>query len=243
MISFIVPAHNEELLLEGTLQALHAAAREAQVEYEVIVVDDASTDATARIGARLATRVLPVTCRQIAAARNAGAQAAAGDILFFVDADTWATGTAVRSALEALTAGAVGGGCLFRFDGFVPLWARIVYPFFIAAARLLRIVGGCFLFCRRDAFHAVGGFDERYFAAEKVQFLKSLKRQGRVVIPRPLVVTSGRKLRTWTGLQIAATLVKFAWRGPRTYTSRDGLEIWYGQRPPDPEVLRPAEPR
>ena len=44
MLSFIVPAHNEELLLGNTLAAIHTAARDAWAEYELIVVDDASTD-------------------------------------------------------------------------------------------------------------------------------------------------------------------------------------------------------
>src|SRR4051812_15174521 len=48
-LSFVVPAHNEEHELPGTLSAIHAAA--AGHDYEIIVVDDASTDATAVIAA------------------------------------------------------------------------------------------------------------------------------------------------------------------------------------------------
>jgi glycosyltransferase involved in cell wall biosynthesis len=240
MISFIVPAHNEELLLGASLEAIHAAARESGIDYELIVVDDASTDATARVGESHSARVLHVTHRQIAATRNAGGRAARGDVLFFVDADTLANGAAVRSALAAIESGAVGGGCLFRFDGHVPLWAHALHPLLHVGARLLKIVGGCFLFCRRDAFEAVGGFCEDYFAGEEIHFLRALKRQGRVVIPRPRVVTSGRKVRTYSGFQIAKILAGVLVRGPGAYRTRDGLDIWYGKRPPDPGSCVPA---
>src|SRR5262252_6268199 len=49
MLSFVVPAHNEQACLGRTVQAIHAAARATGRPYEVIVVDDASTDATAEV--------------------------------------------------------------------------------------------------------------------------------------------------------------------------------------------------
>ena len=49
MISFIVPAHNEELWIGGCLDSIRAAMEKLAEPYEVIVVDDASTDATPRI--------------------------------------------------------------------------------------------------------------------------------------------------------------------------------------------------
>ena len=51
MLSFIVPAYNEELELPSTIAAIRAAAERANHQYEIIVVDDASTDATAEIAA------------------------------------------------------------------------------------------------------------------------------------------------------------------------------------------------
>jgi len=67
MISFIVPAHNEELLLARTLAAIHDAARGAAAEYEIIVVADASTDGTARIARENGAAVVSVNNRQISA--------------------------------------------------------------------------------------------------------------------------------------------------------------------------------
>src|SRR5436190_24203963 len=76
MISFIIPAHNEEFELSSTLAAIHAAASSAAQPYEIIVVDDASTDATSEIAARAGAKVIQINRRQIAAARNAGARTA-----------------------------------------------------------------------------------------------------------------------------------------------------------------------
>jgi len=47
MISFCIPAHNEEQLLSGTLAAINNAARELSLDFEIVVADDGSTDGTA----------------------------------------------------------------------------------------------------------------------------------------------------------------------------------------------------
>ena len=72
MLSVVVPAHNEARLLPATLQAIHAAAAAAGVPYELIVVDDASTDGTAEVARAHGALVVAVGLRQIAAVRNAG---------------------------------------------------------------------------------------------------------------------------------------------------------------------------
>ncbi len=236
MLSFIVPAHNEESLIGATLESIHAAARAAGEEYELIVVDDASTDVTPRIAAELGARVIRVNNRQISATRNCGARAARGELFIFVDADTLATADAVRNVIAAIRDGAAGGGCLFRFDGRLPLWARLTYPLGIGLFRLLNIVGGCFIFCTRQAFEAAGGFSEEHFAAEELIFTNALKRVGKFVIPPAMVVTSGRKLRAYSGFEILWTLLRISIRGPRAYRGRNGLEVWYGERRADPET-------
>ncbi len=233
MISFVIPAHNEELHIGPTLQAVDESAREVGEPFEVIVVDDASTDRTAAIAEQRGARVLHVANRQIAATRNAGAKAARGDIFFFVDADTLTNPDAIRAALRVLRGGAVGGGCVFRFDGGLPLWAQVLYPVAVVSARLLKLVGGCFLFCTREAFESIGGFCERYYAAEEAAFIKSLKRIGRFVVPRPTVITSGRKLRTYSARRIIGEAWRWSMAGPESYQRRDGLDIWYGERPSD----------
>jgi glycosyltransferase involved in cell wall biosynthesis len=165
MISFVVPAYNEERLLPATLQAIHTAARATGERYEIVVADDASTDRTAAVAASNGARVVAVAHRQIAATRNAGGRSARGDWLIFVDADTMIFEPVLRAAIGALRAGAVGGGAAVRFDGHVPPYARSILPVMTWIFRLVGIAAGCFLFCTRRAFDAVGGFDETFYAA------------------------------------------------------------------------------
>lgn len=234
-VSFIIPAYNEERLLGATLSALAGAARGLGEPVEVIVVDDASTDRTAAVAAEHGARVVPVECRQIAATRNAGARAATGEMLVFVDADTIVTGSAVRAAVAAMRGGAAGGGCAFRFDGHVPRYGRVMAA---VAVRLYRVVGlasGCFLFCTRAAFDAVGGFDESLFGAEEAAMSRALGRHGRFVVLRESVTTSGRKLRAHSGREVLGFMARLAFAGPKAVRRRDGLDLWYGKRRADPE--------
>src|SRR5512133_848540 len=183
MISFVVPAYNEELWLGKCLGSIRTAMAKIGEPYEIIVVDDASTDATPRIAQQMGARTLRVELHKISAVRNAGARLAAGEIFFFVDADTQVNERAVRAALAALRAGAAGGGCVFDFDGPAPLWGRIILFFAVLAARLIRWVGGCFLFCTREAYSATDGFSECLFAGEDIAFVQALKKVGPFVIP------------------------------------------------------------
>jgi len=228
MISFVIPAHDEEACLPITLDALIAAVEQVGQLYEVIVVNDGSTDRTRMIASERGVRVVDVQHRQIAATRNAGAREARGEILFFVDADTQTNARAIRAGLNAIEQGAVGGGCLFRYDGWVPWWGRILLPLGNTAGRLLKFVGGAFLFCRRSDFEAIGGFCERYFAAEEVAFVKALKRRGRFVVLREAVLTSNRKVRTMSLWRALSVLFRVVVRGPESCLSRDGMGLWYG---------------
>ncbi|GMV90554.1 MAG: hypothetical protein AMXMBFR82_03320 [Candidatus Hydrogenedentota bacterium] len=233
MISFIIPAHNEGQLLGRTLDAIDAAARSLAESYEVVVVDDASTDRTTAIAEEHGARVIRVEHRQIAATRNAGARASTGDMLIFVDADTVVTEAVVGAAVNAMRGGAVGGGCSVRFDGPLPLYGRIMAAIVIPLYRAARLAAGCFVFCTRDAFDGVGGFDERLYAAEEAVMSRALRRHGRLVVLRETVTTSGRKLRAHSAREILGLLVRLAASGPKAIQRREGLDVWYGERRED----------
>jgi GT2 family glycosyltransferase len=228
MISFIVPAHNEEAWVGRCVCAIRNGAESLGEPHEILVVDDASTDATASIARQQGAQVVRVEHRQIAAVRNFGARQAHGDILFFVDADTLTSGPAIQSALRAIRAGAIGGGCVPRFEGRLPWWFRLMEPFIGPAVRLARFLpSGTFLFCTRNAFQTAGGFDENFYAAEEVVFVAALKRQGRFAILAETVVTSGRKMRAHSFLTLARLTARLVFLGSRGVRSRKGLEYWY----------------
>lgn len=235
MISFIIPAYNEEQLLDRTLTSLAAAARAHGQPFEVLVIDDASTDRTAAIAIKHGARVVPVVHRQIAATRNAGACEAKGEMLIFVDADTVVTESVVAAAAAAIRQGAVGGGCAIRFDGQVPLHGRVLEAIVLPLYRVLGLAAGCFIFCKKEAFLAAGKFDESLFCAEEVALSRALRRQGRFVILPEFVTTSGRKLRAHRAREIVGLLFRVAFGGPMSLRRREGLEIWYGERRSDPK--------
>jgi len=236
VISFVVPAYNEAQLLGATLDSIGAAARACGEAFEIVVADDGSTDGTGAVALARCARVVSVAHRQIARTRNSGARAARGDILVFVDADTRIEAAVLRAALAALRSGAVGGGAGVRFDGRVPLYGRFFGSLVLAFSRAARLASGCFVFCTRQAFEDVGGFDEALFGAEEWALSRALARRGRVVILREAVTTSGRKLRTYSGFEILRLLVRLALRGPRSLHDRRGLDLWYGERREDPEA-------
>jgi glycosyltransferase involved in cell wall biosynthesis len=227
MLSFIVPAFNEELELPAALEAIRVAAEAAKQPFEIIVVDDASTDTTAEIAKRAGARVLPVSYRHIAAVRNAGARAARGDILFFVDADTRILPAHVTGALATLKAGAAGGGSRLKVDGPIPFWGRVYIGVFCAIYFGVNLGAGAFLFTTRQNFLAVGGFDEQFFAGEEVYFTLALKKLGRFQLLREPIATSGRKLRLYSGRTILARSLAIVLRGPQATRSRARLDIWY----------------
>lgn len=227
MISFIVPAHNEEAFLPRTLHAIHGSARSLGLSYEIIVVNDASTDNTADVARENGARVIDVQHRKIAATRNSGARAALGERFFFVDADTTIHSRVVALAIRHMDKGAAGGGALCLFDGPVPLYARLLLWWLALFMRPIGIAGGAFIFCTRDAFIATGGFDEKLYAAEDAAMSWALKREGRFVMLWPTVTTSGRRVREKNGIQILSILLRMAFF-PKLLRERSKVKkIWY----------------
>lgn len=228
MVSFIIPAHNEQAFLPDTLTALHRAAHGSGVgDYEILVANDASTDATAEVAAEHGARVLDVNARQIAAVRNAGARAAVGDHLFFIDADTRVHADLLRAALNVLEHGAVGGGARVEFDDPDARRWQIASVAWNIASRGARWAAGCFLFARRQAFEQVGGFNETLFAAEEIDLSIRLQRLGPfAILPQPVLTSARKGDAALIGTHLAL-LARMLTCGPRVLKTRDGLELWY----------------
>jgi glycosyltransferase involved in cell wall biosynthesis len=229
MLSFIVPAHNEERWIGKCLTSIRTSMEKVAEPYELIVVDDASTDSTPQIAEQMGARVIRVALRKISTVRNTGANVASGAVLFFVDADTQINPQAVGSSLEILRSGAAGGGCVFEFEEPIPLWARLVHRFGVTMGRLLSLTGGCFVFCTRETYTAVGGFSECLYAGEDMAFVQALKKVGRFVVPKPTVLTSARKLSVVGFWEVIALLLTITFRGAN-YETEKTLDFMYGKR-------------
>ena len=233
MLSIIVPAHDEAALIGATLVALRTAAETLQLDHEVLVVDDASTDATAAIAAVNGARVLHVNHRQIAATRNAGATAARGERLLFVDADTLVDTTLLGAAMAAMDRGVIGGGCRVQLAGHVRWRERVFTAALMQVFRWVKIAPGCFVFCTRAAFDAVGGFDQRWYAGEDVAMSRALAAHGRFEILHEAALTSDRKLHTFSTREHLRLLWRFIRGGRSILRSREGLDLWYDRRDQD----------
>jgi glycosyltransferase involved in cell wall biosynthesis len=198
--SVVIPAYNEERYLPDTLEALATAMAEVRFTGEVIVVDNNSTDATARVAADHGARVVFEPVNQISRARNAGAAAADTPWLVFIDADTAVSGALLAAALERLAGGETcGGGSTLEFDHAEPSVERMVRAW-TWLSRTFGLAAGSFVFCLREGFEAVGGFSEAVYASEEIWFSRGLKRWGRrrdlefVILDLAPVVTSARKM-------------------------------------------------
>ena len=228
-LSFVIPAWNEELLIGKTINAIRRSAKSH--EFEIIVADDASDDRTAELAVSLGATLVRCNNRQIGPTRNAGAAVATGDLLIFVDADTIISEAVVRETVEAIENGAVAGGSFPEFDGKIPFLAIILTPILKIMFRLLHLAAGAYMFCIPESFGNAGGFDPKFFAAEEVHLSKKLHKEGPFKTIHTGVVTSGRKFRTHSSLEILSTFFLVSIPGVRNIKKRKNL--WYGERKQD----------
>lgn len=222
-LSLVIPAWNEAALLPRLLASVERARRRwieaghAAAELEIIVADNGSTDATARIARDHGCRVVPVEKRVIAAARNGGAAAASGEIVCFVDADSVLHPDCLLAVADAMresrTLGGATGVTMERWSaGIVATWTMVL--------PLVWLTGfdTGLVFWRRADFEALGGYDENRLIAEDVDFLWRLTRLGRrrgqklVRLRGVKTITSARKFDAHGDWHYFAQMPPLAWR-------------------------------
>jgi len=184
LLSLVIPAWNEAEQLPRLFDSIDAA-RARWTErggragaIEVIVADNASSDATAQVAQARGARVARVDQRVIAAARNGGAALARGEILAFVDADSRIhpdTFVAVVAAMaNPRTLGGATGVSMERWSLPIALTYAAMLPMIWLTGFDTGVV-----FWRRSDFVDLGGYDESRLAAEDVHFLWRLTRMGK----------------------------------------------------------------
>jgi rSAM/selenodomain-associated transferase 2 len=187
MISVVIPAYNEERALPDTLRCLFSQPG----DYEVIVVDGGSCDATRCIARRHGRVRLLEAAKGRASQMNAGAARARGEWLLFLHADTLLPENALAS-IAGLPADIAAGGFRHRFSGrgfglwFISLVDNI-------RCRFSRIIfGDQAMFVRRALFSRLGGFPDTE-RLEDVRFCETLVRHTRPVLLAAPVITDSRK--------------------------------------------------
>jgi len=231
--SIIIPAYNEEQFLPKTLKSLQESMLSLPGKGEVIVVDNNSSDRTADMARRNGARVVFEPVNQISRARNAGARAAVGKFLIFIDADTIAPRALIETAIRTLRTGKVcGGGSTVTMDKNLGGIGRAILGTWNWVSTTFRLGAVSFLFCLREAFDEVRGFSEKVYAGEEIFFSRNVKRWGarrglkfRILELDP-VVTSARKI-DWFGevklLGTAFTMLLF----PFAIYRRASCDVWY----------------
>lgn len=244
--SVIVPACNEEQWLPLSLEALRQAMLRCPLRGEVVVVDNNSADRTAEVARERGARVVFEPVNQISRARNAGARAAKGKYLVFLDADTLVPPELLSEALRRLDAGeACGGGALVEFDGPIPPRWRRFLDFWNHLAWRRGVAAGCFVFCLRSAFDDVRGFSERVYAGEEIWLSRRLRFWGQrrdlpfQVIAEPRITTSHRKL-DWAGVPLHTLGFFLLLFFPFATMWRTMCPLWY-KRPKAPARAAKAD--
>ncbi|GAB3912817.1 hypothetical protein GCM10011575_21980 [Microlunatus endophyticus] len=212
--SVVIPARNEVALLPATLRGLDQ--QDFAGAYEVIVVDNGSTDQTAEVARAGGVRVVTEPRRGVCQARQTGTLAARGEIIVSTDADTVHRPDWLRR-IDQHYAGdpglvAVGGGC--RFTG-AAWWAR-AYPFllFNGVGLCYRLTGRVWyvsaanLSFRRDAW---SGYDVNLTqGGDELDQLHRLRKAGRVAFdPTLFVDTSARRLNRGVWYNLVITLAYY----------------------------------
>ena len=199
-LSIIIPTLDEAERIVATLESLGDLRRRG---HEIIVADGGSGDATAALARDLADQVV---CSPAGRAEqmNAGARAAAGDVLLFLHADSRLPAEADRLVLQGLAAGGLVWG---RFDvqiaGSQPL-LRLVASMMNLRSRLTRIcTGDQGIFVRREAFAAIGGYP-RQELMEDIAISARLRRVSAPLCLRQRCLTSARR---WESGGVLRTIV------------------------------------
>jgi glycosyltransferase involved in cell wall biosynthesis len=238
-VSIVVPAFNEARGLGTSLASIRAATAvfdEKSWRHELIVCDNNSTDATAAIARDAGATVVFEPINQISRARNAGAAAATGDWLVFVDADSYPSRELFADAAEQMAGGRVLAGGATVTLGDVSRSARAGIWGWNTFSRIARLAAGSFIFCEARAFRALGGFSLAYFAGEELDLFIRLKREARrsgrsiVILSHHPLRTSARKIHLYSGSDIAVTIAKAIVTGGRILRRREACDIWYDGR-------------
>jgi peptidoglycan/xylan/chitin deacetylase (PgdA/CDA1 family) len=187
-VTIVIPAYNEELSIPACLKSLKN--QDYQGSFEIVVVNNASSDATASIAQSFSARVIYEGQRGYNFAIKRGFDEATGEIIACTDADSivprdWLT----KLVKHFEKSNVVGCGGVFRFgDG--PLWLRLIGEF----GRCNYHIAGANMAVKRSAYQQIGGFSPNVNQGADVDLDLRLRKIGTVIIDRKIVTaTSSRR--------------------------------------------------
>lgn len=164
-VSIVIPCYNHARFLRD---AIGSALAQSHDDVEVIVVDDGSTDGSARVASSHGVRVARQANHGLSAARNAGLALSTGEVVIFLDADDRLRCDAARAGVDALRrvpeAMVAVGRCLLIDELGAPLptdQPRVTSQFYEELLRRNYIWTPAIAAFRRRVFDDIGGFDPR----------------------------------------------------------------------------------
>jgi glycosyltransferase involved in cell wall biosynthesis len=237
LVSVVIPAYNEENQIAGCLESVAAISHDG---FEVIVVDDNSTDKTVEVASRYPVRVIRRSSRGgIAAARNSGLQAVRGEIVAFVDADCVVDKSWLQLLLSHYTdsrIAGVGGVVGTRDSSFLAKYRNYIakeqYADSTGPVYGTPCIPGGNSSYRTNVLREIGGFDPasaRPIGYEELELGYRLVKNGYLLVGEPRAVVWHLRegnLRNWISGAYASGYSTLHFLG--RYRSRQflGLQVW-----------------
>lgn len=184
LVSVIIPAFNEEMYIGQCIQALKDQEYPTD-RYEIIVIDNGSSDRTVTISIDLGVRIEVLADGNVGAVRNLGATVAAGDILAFIDADCLAEKDWIKTGINLVQKkqnSIFGGGCKLHPDANWVEQSWLLGD--LSQITPKELIGAC-IFIKKDIFLKSGGFDETITSGEDSELSLRLKKFGYDVVMSP----------------------------------------------------------
>jgi glycosyltransferase involved in cell wall biosynthesis len=201
-ISVIVPALNEEKYITNVLEGLK---NQTFRNFEVIVADNNSSDATREIARRYKAKVVVEKRRGVAINRNTGSRAARAGLLVFLDADTKPSERLLESYHRVFKDREIVAATgpilpLEKANKRTNIGFRLVSILFVRLSILFNrpsIVGINFA-VRKNIFNKVGGFNEHFVTYEDWDLSLRLRKEGKIAyVKGALARTSIRRVKAW----------------------------------------------
>jgi glycosyltransferase involved in cell wall biosynthesis len=219
LVSFVIPVRNDAVRLERCLCSIVRNEYPREL-IEIVVVDNDSTDGSARVARQHSAIVLRSSDRSVAALRNKGAHAALGSIIAFVDSDHEIDRYWIETALDVLAAPDVAATGAPYLTQPGPNWVQQQYDGLrehpVRRADVAWLGSGNFAI-KRAAFERVGGFNESLTACEDVDLCNRLVQAGWRIVADPEL----RSVHFGDPRTLRALFLGELWRG------RDNLRVTF----------------
>jgi len=212
LVSVIIPTLNEEKYIEKTL--ITVKNQLTSFPYEIIVSDGKSKDNTVEKAKKYADKIIICDRRGISVGRNTGAKYASGKYLVFLDADTLLLPDTLEKLINELRKKDVVLVSCFLFpseyDAACIFYYWVFNQFSRGSVRLKPQIPGIIMACKKDAFEAIGGFNEKMKILEDFDFSERISKLGKVkIVSSTFVLTSPRRFKKWGRAKGAARYLAF----------------------------------